>query len=152
MSLAYPWESDHNDVYFQPILRYFDMIYDSHHSACPTAIHWDFEQCILRGHPLRSAGGVAGSDQQRSRKRGVREGGGHREDHVAVNSALWRDEQRHTNRYTFTVTKRSHEQKVRNLRSQLITRPKILPVVLCSCRLKSCCACPEYAPSHVRQL
>lgn len=75
----------------------------SHHSACPTAIHRDLKQGVVRSHFLRSAGEVAGSDKQGRGKRGLRDGGRHREDKVAVNSALWRGMQKDKHRYTCTV-------------------------------------------------
>lgn len=96
---------------------------NSHHPAHPTAVHGDIEQGVLRGHFLRFAGGVVGSDQQSRRQRGVRDGGGHREDHATVNSALWKRGQKHTSRCT--DMKRSGNKKVKNLRRRLIMRAKV---------------------------
>lgn len=83
-----------------------------YHSACPTAIHGDLEQGVVRRHSLRSAGGVAGSDEQGGGQRGVREGGRHGEDKVAVNSALWEEDtttstHTHTQLYKGQMNKRS---------------------------------------------
>lgn len=62
---------------------------NAHQSPRPTAIHWDLEQGVVSGHLLRNAGGVASGNQQRRGQRGFREGGRHREDKVAIDSALW---------------------------------------------------------------
>lgn len=98
----------------------------SHHPAHPAAVHGDIEQGVLGGHFLRFAGGVVGRDQQSRRKRGVRDGGGHREDHATVNSALWRKKKkRDRNTSRCSDMKRSGNKKVKNLKRRLIMRAKV---------------------------
>ena len=96
----------------------------SYNSACPTTIHWDLEKGVVSRHSLRFAGGVTSSHKQWRGKRGLREGGGHRKDEVAVKSALWRTTRTHKETHVIVMW-RSDEQKVRNLRRQFIMRPKV---------------------------
>lgn len=89
------------------LLKFWELfsLIKAYNSACPTPIHRDLEQGVFRSHSLRFAGGVTRSQKRGRGKRGLREGGRHGEDKVAVNSARWRMTHTQTHRHPDTHVK-----------------------------------------------